>query len=466
MIATENWVGSKYQPKLTAGTGITIVNNVISADGGGSGGSIPSNMVTTNTSQTITGYKKFTNLIDLNKVSIASLKDKIHIVNYNETDRYVDIDYSGRITLTGYASNIDGVLELPRTGTTSSPKTIAVTSDIPTTTSALTNDSGFITNAALANKQDVISDLATIRSGAEAGATAVQPAALSEYAKTSELATVATSGSYNDLTNKPTITNVSGVNDGTNWTSLTIGSDTYGLGGGGSGGSSYTFTNGLTETNGTVSLNLNDTLERVSVNYNHANELIIKNGWDSGKSAIFKLRSQDGSALVIQPEYSQYSDIGLYIKNSDAIYWTSNNKIDLGKSSSKFKTIYATNLSDGTTTKTMTEVLAGGGGGGSTTYMHVLKLSRNDNYTFDAWSTVYTKSETPFDKDTLTAWFTSKGLTYLPASGSGKSGSSYKYLIRNIKIKSGNLQFETMDLNGSIESYLVSLVEDTVVAVD
>ena len=41
------------------------------------------------------------------------------------------------------------------------------------------------------------------------GATAVQPddlsAALSEYAKTSELATVATSGSYSDLTNKPTV---------------------------------------------------------------------------------------------------------------------------------------------------------------------------------------------------------------------------------------------------------------------
>lgn len=45
-------------------------------------------------------------------------------------------------------------------------------------------------------KQDVISDLATIRSGASAGATAVQPA---------DLATVATSGSYNDLSNKPTI---------------------------------------------------------------------------------------------------------------------------------------------------------------------------------------------------------------------------------------------------------------------
>ena len=48
-------------------------------------------------------------------------------------------------------------------------------------------------------KQDAISDLATIRSGAAAGATAVQPGSL---------ATVATSGSYNDLSNKPTIPTV------------------------------------------------------------------------------------------------------------------------------------------------------------------------------------------------------------------------------------------------------------------
>lgn len=45
-------------------------------------------------------------------------------------------------------------------------------------------------------KQDAISDLATIRSGASAGATAIQPG---------DLATVATTGSYNDLLNKPTI---------------------------------------------------------------------------------------------------------------------------------------------------------------------------------------------------------------------------------------------------------------------
>lgn len=48
----------------------------------------------------------------------------------------------------------------------------------------------------LDGKQDTITDLATIRSGAAAGATAVQPG---------DLATVATSGSYNDLLNKPTI---------------------------------------------------------------------------------------------------------------------------------------------------------------------------------------------------------------------------------------------------------------------
>lgn len=46
------------------------------------------------------------------------------------------------------------------------------------------------------NKQNVISDLVTIRSGAAAGATAVQPG---------DLATVATTGDYDDLLNKPTI---------------------------------------------------------------------------------------------------------------------------------------------------------------------------------------------------------------------------------------------------------------------
>lgn len=56
------------------------------------------------------------------------------------------------------------------------PSTYATKSEIPAATSDLTNDSGFITSAAL-----------------------------SGYAQTSSLAAVATSGSYADLTNKPVI---------------------------------------------------------------------------------------------------------------------------------------------------------------------------------------------------------------------------------------------------------------------
>jgi hypothetical protein len=59
-----------------------------------------------------------------------------------------------------------------------------------------TDLSNYATKEELNNKQNTITDLETIRSGAELGATAIQPGSL---------ATVATSGSYNDLTNKPTI---------------------------------------------------------------------------------------------------------------------------------------------------------------------------------------------------------------------------------------------------------------------
>lgn len=59
-------------------------------------------------------------------------------------------------------------------------------------------------NTSLSGKQDTINDLADIRSGASKGATAVQPASLS---------TVATSGSYNDLSNKPTIPTAVTINN-------------------------------------------------------------------------------------------------------------------------------------------------------------------------------------------------------------------------------------------------------------
>lgn len=55
------------------------------------------------------------------------------------------------------------------------------------------------TKAELNSKQNVIADLPQIRSGAEAGATAVQP---------EDLARIATTGSYNDSLDKPSINNV------------------------------------------------------------------------------------------------------------------------------------------------------------------------------------------------------------------------------------------------------------------
>ena len=74
---------------------------------------------------------------------------------------------------------------------------------IPDLPSDLSNKAGIDLNnldsTGESHFQPPISDLNTIRSGASAGATAVQPASL---------ATVATSGSYTDLSNQPTIPTV------------------------------------------------------------------------------------------------------------------------------------------------------------------------------------------------------------------------------------------------------------------
>ena len=53
---------------------------------------------------------------------------------------------------------------------------------VPTAVSAFTNDVGYLTeHQDISGKQDVISDLDTIRSGAQAGFTALQPSALNNY---------------------------------------------------------------------------------------------------------------------------------------------------------------------------------------------------------------------------------------------------------------------------------------------
>lgn len=86
-------------------------------------------------------------------------------------------------------------------GITATASEINVLDGITASTAELNYTDGVTSNiqTQLNGKQATISDLATIRSGAALGATAVQP---------SDLATVATSGSYNDLSDTPTIPTV------------------------------------------------------------------------------------------------------------------------------------------------------------------------------------------------------------------------------------------------------------------
>lgn len=106
---------------------------------------------------------------------------------------------------------------------------VAELSDIPTVptkTSQLTNDSGFITGI---NSTDVTTALGytpgTSNFSGDYDDLTDKPD-LSVY----ELAANAFSGNYNDLTNKPTIpAAVSGTNNGVDWTSITIGNNTYAI---------------------------------------------------------------------------------------------------------------------------------------------------------------------------------------------------------------------------------------------
>ena len=135
---------------------------------------------------------------------------------------------------------------------------------VPTNVSSFTNDAGYITSA---NVPTATSDL-TNDSGF------ITSSALNGYVQSSSLSTVATTGDYDDLTNRPTIpAAVSGVNNGTNWTSLTIGSDTYALGTGSGSGATYSAGYGIDITNNVISIE-SETLaskQDVSTAYNTSN---------------------------------------------------------------------------------------------------------------------------------------------------------------------------------------------------
>lgn len=197
------------------GVGPVIIENIDKIGGGGSGSYTAGN-----------GIKIKNNQISVDTDVVATKSDLPDMGEYATESELT----AGLATKQDVISDLSAIRSGAQAGTTAVQP--AALNDYATT-SALTSG--------LSAKQDVIDDLSTIRSGAALGSTAVQPAALDDYATTSaltsglaakqdtiadlstirsgaqagstavqpgSLATVATSGSYNDLSNTPTIPTV------------------------------------------------------------------------------------------------------------------------------------------------------------------------------------------------------------------------------------------------------------------
>ena len=130
-----------------------------------------------------------------NKISVANIASKSELPT--KTSQLTN--NSGFVTST----------ELSTVATSGSYNDLTDKPTIPTTTSQLTNDSNFITSTELATKQDkltagtgiTIDENNVISSSGGGGG----PVNWSDILNKPTFATVATSGSYNDLSDKPTI---------------------------------------------------------------------------------------------------------------------------------------------------------------------------------------------------------------------------------------------------------------------
>lgn len=138
---------------------------------------------------------------DVTKLSGIEAGAEVNVqANWSQSDSSADDFVKNKPDLSIYAqsANLATVATSGSYNDLSDKPTIpsAVTVDQTYSASSANAQSGTAVAGAISTKQDIISDLATIRTGAGLGASAVQPG---------DLATVATSGSYNDLTNKPSI---------------------------------------------------------------------------------------------------------------------------------------------------------------------------------------------------------------------------------------------------------------------
>lgn len=175
-MATKTYVAGYHdatkQDKLIAGENIAIVGNVISAVGGGEGGTtnhaLLSNRDAANQHpiSAISGLQ--TALDGKQPVGDYALKSEIPDVDDFATKTYVD---------TSVATKQDKIDDL---ATIRSGAALGATAlqEVPDTYATKT----YVDNHHDVTKQDVISDLSDIREGAELGATAVQPNAIADMA--------------------------------------------------------------------------------------------------------------------------------------------------------------------------------------------------------------------------------------------------------------------------------------------
>ena len=155
-------------------------------------------------------------------------------------------------------------------------------------------------------KQDTISDLAEIRSGAAAGATAVQPG---------DLATVATTGQYSDLSGKPTIPTVNNPTITFKQGSTTIGTMTLNQ----SEDQTFVFTAGgpgsFAPDNSTISLNQGGEAQTIAVkNQNTATgalaQVKIWEGTEAQYNAQRQAQTLDDNTLCVIAGLSDAQDWG------------------------------------------------------------------------------------------------------------------------------------------------------------
>ena len=114
------------------------------------------------------------------------------------------------ITAMGFTKNVGTITEVKVNGVSKGTSGVVELDDVASagTLNALAKAIGGLDEVIeeeFAKKQDTITDLQAIREGASKGATAVQPNDISEFITVDDVARVATSGSYNDLQDKPTI---------------------------------------------------------------------------------------------------------------------------------------------------------------------------------------------------------------------------------------------------------------------